>query len=603
MSEMVHITINKQPLEVPAGTRIIEAAKMLNIDIPHLCYHPDQTIKAHCRMCMVEVVGSRKLTAACSTVVWEGMEVITDSKKVYDAQTGVLDLILSDHKTNCLSCARNGTCELQALCRRFNRLHPELPDISSDEPLRIDNPSIVRDPAKCVKCGRCVKVCAEVQGCAALTYSGRSAGFKVTTAFDLPMDQTDCVLCGQCSLVCPVGAIVETDYTNEVTAAIQNPSKHVIVQVAPSVRVGLGDEFGMEAGAVVTGKMVTALRMLGFDKVFDTNFSADLTIMEEGSELLKRIREGGKLPMITSCSPGWVTYLEKHHPELIGHLSTAKSPQAMFGAVAKTYYAQKMGWDPHDVVSVSVMPCTAKKYEASRPELGRDGYQDVDYVLTTRELAKLIRYVGLDLSVLPESEFDSPLGTGSGAGAIFGATGGVMEAALRTAYELYTGKTLPRLEFDAVRGDINAIKEATIDLDGTPLKVAVTNGLKNAEELIRRVERGEADYIFIEIMACPGGCIGGGGQPKVKMPQIKKVQEARTASLYQSDADTDVKASWQNPEIAELYEVFLDEPLSEMAEFTLHTYFSDKSDQLGRMKNLTPQTNPMSPKYKPPTAE
>ena len=288
MSEMVHITINKQPLEVPAGTRIIEAAKMLNIDIPHLCYHPDQTIKAHCRMCMVEVVGSRKLTAACSTVVWEGMEVITDSKKVYDAQTGVLDLILSDHKTNCLSCARNGSCELQALCRRFNRLHPELPDISSDEPLRIDNPSIVRDPAKCVKCGRCVKVCAEVQGCAAL---------------DLPMDQTDCVLCGQCSLVCPVGAIVETDYTNEVTAAIQDSSKHVIVQVAPSVRVGLGDEFGMEAGAVVTGKMVTALRMLGFDKVFDTNFSADLTIMEEGSELLKRIREGG-LRLDRSLKPG-----------------------------------------------------------------------------------------------------------------------------------------------------------------------------------------------------------------------------------------------------------------------------------------------------------
>ena len=570
MSEMVHITINKQPLEVPAGTRIIEAAKMLNIDIPHLCYNPDQTIKAHCRMCMVEVVGSRKLTAACSTVVWEGMEVITDSKKVYDAQTGVLDLILSDHKTNCLSCARNGTCELQALCRRFNRLHPELPDISSDEPLRIDNPSIVRDPAKCVKCGRCVKVCAEVQGCAALTYSGRSAGFKVTTAFDLPMDQTDCVLCGQCSLVCPVGAIVETDYTNEVTAAIQNPSKHVIVQVAPSVRVGLGDEFGMEAGAVVTGKMVTALRMLGFDKVFDTNFSADLTIMEEGSELLKRIREGGKLPMITSCSPGWVTYLEKHHPELIGHLSTAKSPQAMFGAVAKTYYAQKMGWDPHDVVSVSVMPCTAKKYEASRPELGRDGYQDVDYVLTTRELAKLIRYVGLDLSVLPESEFDSPLGTGSGAGAIFGATGGVMEAALRTAYELYTGKTLPRLEFDAVRGDINAIKEATIDLDGTPLKVAVANGLKNAEELIRRVERGEADYIFIEIMACPGGCIGGGGQP---IGTNNAVRDARIQALYEIDRSLPLRKSHENPEIKTIYEEFFGAPLSQRSHELLHTHY------------------------------
>ena len=582
MSEMVHITINKQPLEVPAGTRIIEAAKMLNIDIPHLCYHPDQTIKAHCRMCMVEVVGSRKLTAACSTVVWEGMEVITDSKKVYDAQTGVLDLILSDHKTNCLSCARNGSCELQALCRRFNRLHPELPDISSDEPLRIDNPSIVRDPAKCVKCGRCVKVCAEVQGCAALTYSGRSAGFKVTTAFDLPMDQTDCVLCGQCSLVCPVGAIVETDYTNEVTAAIQDSSKHVIVQVAPSVRVGLGDEFGMEAGAVVTGKMVTALRMLGFDKVFDTNFSADLTIMEEGSELLKRIREGGKLPMITSCSPGWVTYLEKHHPELIDHLSTAKSPQAMFGAVAKTYYAQKMGWDPHDVVSVSVMPCTAKKYEASRPELGRDGYQDVDYVLTTRELAKLIRYVGLDLSVLPESEFDSPLGTGSGAGAIFGATGGVMEAALRTAYELYTGKTLPRLEFDAVRGDINAIKEATIDLDGTPLKVAVANGLKNAEELIRRVERGEADYIFIEIMACPGGCIGGGGQPKDKNFSGDGLRQKRIDGLYARDRQMKLRLSHENPEIKAIYKNFYEKPLSPLAEEMLHTSYIDRSSDLGK---------------------
>ena len=426
------------------------------------------------------------------------------------------------------------------------------------------------DQSLCVKCGRCVKVCAEVQGCAALTYSGRSAGFKVTTAFDLPMDQTDCVLCGQCSLVCPVGAIVETDYTNEVTAAIQDSSKHVIVQVAPSVRVGLGDEFGMEAGAVVTGKMVTALRMLGFDKVFDTNFSADLTIMEEGSELLKRIREGGKLPMITSCSPGWVTYLEKHHPELIDHLSTAKSPQAMFGAVAKTYYAQKMGWDPHDVVSVSVMPCTAKKYEASRPELGRDGYQDVDYVLTTRELAKLIRYVGLDLSVLPESEFDSPLGTGSGAGAIFGATGGVMEAALRTAYELYTGKTLPRLEFDAVRGDINAIKEATIDLDGTPLKVAVANGLKNAEELIRRVERGEADYIFIEIMACPGGCIGGGGQP---IGTNNAVRDARIQALYEIDRSLPLRKSHENPEIKTIYEEFFGAPLSQRSHELLHTHY------------------------------
>ena len=534
MSEMVHITVNRQPLEVPAGTRVIEAAKMLNIDIPHLCYHPDQTIKAHCRMCMVEVVGSRKLTAACSTVVWEGMEVITDSKKVYDAQTGVLDLILADHKTNCLSCARNGSCELQDLCRRFNRLHPELPDISSNEPLRIDNPSIVRDPSKCVKCGRCVKVCSEVQGCAALTYSSRSADFKVTTAFDLPMDETDCVLCGQCTLVCPVGALVETDYTNEVSAAIQDPSKHVIVQVAPSVRVALGDEFGLESGAIVTGKMVTALKMLGFEKVFDTNFSADLTIMEEGSELLERIKNGGKLPMITSCSPGWVTYMEKHHPELIDNLSTAK------------------------------------KYEASRPELGRDGYQDVDYVLTTRELAKLIRYVGLNLSDLPDSEFDSPLGIGSGAGAIFGATGGVMEAALRTAYELHTGKTLPRLEFDAVRGDVNAIKEAVIDLDGTPLKVAVANGLKNAEEIIRRVESGEADYIFIEIMACPGGCIGGGGQP---IGTNNAVRDARIQALYEIDRSLPLRKSHENPEIKTIYEEFFGAPLSSRAHDLLHTRY------------------------------
>ena len=580
MSEMVHITINKQPLEVPAGTRIIEAAKMLNIDIPHLCYHPDQTIKAHCRMCMVEVVGSRKLTAACSTVVWEGMEVITDSKKVYDAQTGVLDLILSDHKTNCLSCARNGSCELQALCRRFNRLHPELPDISSDEPLRIDNPSIVRDPAKCVKCGRCVKVCAEVQGCAALTYSGRSAGFKVTTAFDLPMDQTDCVLCGQCSLVCPVGAIVETDYTNEVTAAIQDSSKHVIVQVAPSVRVGLGDEFGMEAGAVVTGKMVTALRMLGFDKVFDTNFSADLTIMEEGSELLKRIREGGKLPMITSCSPGWVTYLEKHHPELIDHLSTAKSPQAMFGAVAKTYYAQKMGWDPHDVVSVSVMPCTAKKYEASRPELGRDGYQDVDYVLTTRELAKLIRYVGLDLSVLPESEFDSPLGTGSGAGAIFGATGGVMEAAVRTVADVLNDKDIQKIDYEAVRG-VDGLKTAEVEV--TPdltVKVAVASGGSNIRKVMEGIKNGEyKDYHFIELMACPGGCVNGGGQPIISAKRKMEVdiRAERAKALYSEDASKKYRKSHQNPSVIRIYEEFLGEPGGHKAHELLHTTYSQKA--------------------------
>ena len=579
MSEMVHITINKQPLEVPAGTRIIEAAKMLNIDIPHLCYHPDQTIKAHCRMCMVEVVGSRKLTAACSTVVWEGMEVITDSKKVYDAQTGVLDLILSDHKTNCLSCARNGSCELQALCRRFNRLHPELPDISSDEPLRIDNPSIVRDPAKCVKCGRCVKVCAEVQGCAALTYSGRSAGFKVTTAFDLPMDQTDCVLCGQCSLVCPVGAIVETDYTNEVTAAIQDSSKHVIVQVAPSVRVGLGDEFGMEAGAVVTGKMVTALRMLGFDKVFDTNFSADLTIMEEGSELLKRIREGGKLPMITSCSPGWIRYCEQHYPDMLPNLSTCKSPQQMFGTLVKSYYAEKAGIDPKDIVVVSVMPCTAKKYEVQREEQRMaNGCMPVDISITTRELARMIQRAGILFDHLPEGQFDPMLGLSTGASVIFGASGGVMEAALRTVVEVVTGGEMKPLEFHEVRG-MEGIKEAVYELPGRTVRVCAASGLHNAKTVLDGVKNGTLHYDFIEFMACPGGCINGGGQPlqSAEVRSFTDIKALRAAALYRQDEAMPIRKSHENPVLQAVYQDYLGEPGGHRAHELLHcTYVPQK---------------------------
>ena len=564
----VHIKINNLPLEVEEGTLLIDAARMLNIDIPHMCYHPDQESKAHCRLCVVEVKGQRKLQTSCTTPVAEGMEVFTDTKKVYDAQVGVLELMLADHKQNCLSCARNGNCELQALCRRFNLLHPELPDISSKEPLRVDNPSIVKDPAKCVKCGRCVKACEELQGISALTYSGRSAHFKVTTAFDLPMWETDCILCGQCSLVCPVGAIVEKDDTQGVWRAIHNGDKHVIVQVAPSVRVALGDEFGMEPGELVTGKMVTALRMLGFSKVFDTNFAADLTIMEEGSELIERIKTGGKLPMITSCSPGWVNYVEKHHPELMENLSSAKSPQGMFGAVSKTYYAEKMGLNPQDIVTVSIMPCTAKKYEAKRPELGRDGYRDVDHVLTTRELAKLIRYEGVDMKNLPESEFDSPLGTATGAGAIFGATGGVMEAALRTAYEVFTGKTLPRLDFEEVRG-FEGIKEATIDLDGTPLKVAVAHTLKRAEELLQHAD----EYTFIEVMACPGGCIGGGGQP---IGTTNAIRRKRIQALYDLDKSLPLRKSHDNPEIQAVYRDFFGRPLSAKAHQLLHTHYHEQ---------------------------
>ena len=564
----VHIKINNLPLEVEEGTLVIDAARMLNIDIPHMCYHPDQESKAHCRLCVVEIKGQRKLQTSCTTPVSEGMEVFTDTQKVYNAQKGVLELMLADHKQNCLSCARNGTCELQALCRRFNLLVPDLPDISSREPIRVDNPSIVKDPAKCVKCGRCVKACEEIQGISALTYSKRSGDFRVTTAFDLPMAETDCILCGQCSLVCPVGAIVEEDSTAPVWRAIHASDKHVIVQVAPAVRVALGDEFGMEPGELVTGKMTTALRMLGFNKVFDTNFTADLTIMEEGSELIERIQNGGKLPLITSCSPGWVNYVEKHHPELMDNLSTAKSPQGMFGAVAKTYYAERVGIDPREIVCVSIMPCTAKKFEASRPELGRDGYQDVDYVLTTRELAKLIRYEGLDMKNLPESDFDSPLGTSTGAGAIFGTTGGVMEAALRTAYELITGETLEKLDFEDVRG-FEGIKEATIDLNGTPLKVAVAHTLKNAEKLMKHAE----DYAFIEVMACPGGCIGGGGQPIGTNNEIRK---KRIQALYDLDKSLPLRKSHENPEVQAIYRSYFGKPLSQKAHDLLHTHYHEQ---------------------------
>ncbi|MBQ7498661.1 MAG: iron hydrogenase small subunit [Selenomonas sp.] len=567
--EMVHLTINNIPIEVPKGTKIMQAAREIGIDIPHLCYHEDQRIKAHCRLCSVEVTGRRRLLAACSTEVWEGMEVHTDTPIVQDTQVAILQLMLANHHKDCLSCPRNQNCDLQRLCSRFNIMESHLPSVVKEEPRIVTNPAIVRDPSKCIRCGRCIRACKDVQGIAALTYAHRSSDITVTTAYDKPMERTDCVLCGQCSLVCPTGAIVEKDDTDAVLDALQDPKKHVIVQVAPSVRVALGDAFGMEPGEIVTGQMVTALKLLGFDKVFDTNFGADLTIMEEASEFLHRLEHGGTFPMITSCSPGWVNFLEKNFGDFTAHLSSAKSPMSMFGAIAKTYYPEKAGIPVEDIVTVSIMPCTAKKFEAARPEMGREGRQDVDIVLTTRELIKLIKYVGLTFQNLPESDFDSPLGYGTGAGAIFGASGGVMEAALRTVYEKYTGKTLERLDFQSVRG-FEGIKEAEVDLGSRKAKVAIAHTLKNARLLMEQIQRNESPYDFIEIMACPGGCIGGGGQP---IGTTNAIRKKRMAALYEIDRNLPIRKSHENPDIITLYKEFLGEPLSEKAHELLHTHY------------------------------
>lgn len=565
--EMVHLTINNIPLAVPKGTKIMQAAQKLGIDIPHLCYHEDQRIKARCRLCSVEVAGKRRLLAACSTEVWEGMEVHTDTQIVRDTQVAILQLMLANHHKDCLSCPRNQNCDLQRLCSRFNIQHSSLPSVCKEEPRIVTNPAIVRDPSKCIRCGRCIRACKDVQGIAALTYAGRSSDIVVTTAYNKPMETTDCILCGQCSLVCPTGALVEKDDTEKVLDALQDPKKHVIVQVAPSVRVSLGDAFGMEPGAIVTGQMVTALHLLGFDKVFDTNFGADLTIMEEGTEFLDRLQHGGVLPMMTSCCPGWVYYVEKHYSDCLPHLSSTKSPMSIFGAVAKTYYPKVAGIDVKDIVTVSVMPCTAKKFEAGRPELGRDGRPDVDIVLTTRELIKLIKYVGLSFGQLPETEFDSPLGTASGAGAIFGTTGGVMEAALRTVCDKLTGKTLERLDFQEARG-FKGIKECTLELGGRTLHIAIAHTLKNAEILMEQVRKGISPYDFIEVMACPGGCIGGGGQPIGTTNAVKK---KRMQALYEIDRSLPVRKSHENPELQVLYRDFLGEPGEGKAHELLHT--------------------------------
>jgi NADH-quinone oxidoreductase subunit G/NADP-reducing hydrogenase subunit HndD len=478
-------------------------------------------------------------------------------------------MILANHKQECLTCQRNGNCELQNLSKRFNLTSPKLPNVVEKLPVENNATCIVRDLSKCVKCGRCAKACREFQGIEAISYTGRSSHFKVMSAFGENLEKTDCILCGQCTAACPVGALVEKDDTDKVYEALQDPTKHVIVQVAPAVRVALGDAFGMEKASIVTPKMVTALRRLGFDQVFDTNFAADVTIMEEGTELLDRVQNGGTLPMITSCSPGWINFMEKHYPDQLAHLSTTKSPQQIFGALSKTYYPKVSGIDAKDIVTVSIMPCTAKKYEAARPEMGRDGMKDVDIVLTTRELSRMIATAGFDFAELPDDDFDAPMGIGTGAGAIFGATGGVMEAALRTVYEVATGKELAKVEFNDVRG-YEGIKESEVDLNGTKVRIAVAHGLKNARVIMDAVRAGKCDYTFIEIMACPGGCIGGGGQPIKTTVDIKKM---RMDALYDIDESLPLRKSHENPQVKEVYDNFLGKPCGHLSHDLLHTTY------------------------------
>ena len=582
--EKIKLNIDHKNIEVPKGTTILEAAAEVGIDIPTLCHMKlhDMNIEnkpGGCRVCVVEVKGRRNLAPACCTEVAPGMEISTHSMRAVNARRTILELILSDHPADCLVCAKSGNCELQDMAHQMGirEIHYKGEQTHYREDT---SPAIIREMDKCIRCKRCETMCNHVQTVGVLSTINRGFEAVISPAFEMNLDHSVCTYCGQCVAVCPTGALTEVDETGAVIRALSDPSKTVIVQTAPAVRAALGEEFEMEAGTLVTGKMVSALRRLGFDYVFDTDFAADLTIMEEGTELLSRLGKylAGdkevKMPILTSCCPAWVKFFEHQFPELKDIPSTARSPQQMFGAIAKTYFADKIGVKREDLVVVSIMPCVAKKYESSRDEFAVNGNPDVDHALTTRELASLINLSNIDFMSLPEEDFDKPLGESTGAGVIFGTTGGVIEAAVRTAYEVQTGKTLPRLDFHELRG-MEGLRKATIDFDGTPINIGIAHGLGNARQLLEEIKAGKSEFHAIEIMSCPGGCIGGGGQPyhHGDVEILKKRQKA----LYSEDKNKTLRKSHENPHIQKLYEEFLGAPMSEKAHNLLHTKYFDRS--------------------------
>jgi NADP-reducing hydrogenase subunit HndD len=587
----LNITINGVALKVDEGTSILNAAKSINVHIPTLCHHEDLCISGNCRICVVEVNNPNNLMASCATPVSENMNITTNSLQIRQARKHILELLLTEHNINCIKCTHNNSCELQKLALEYRTDEELFISLRKNKKPDASSPSILRDETKCIRCTRCVRTCAEIQGVNALTMSGKGNKTIMSTFMDMPMNEVVCTNCGQCVNRCPTGALVERSYIEEVWDAIYDKSKHVVVQTAPATRVALGELFNLRAGNSVTGRMVSSLRRMGFDSVLDTDFTADLTIIEEGTELLNRLKkvlvDGDKsvaLPMMTSCSPGWIKFIEHIFPELLPNLSTCKSPQQMFGALAKTFYAEKKGLDPKDMVSVSIMPCTAKKFEANRPEMRDSGYKDVDYVLTTRELSSMIRQSGIAVRTLQDEKYDSIMGESTGAAVIFGVTGGVMEAAIRTVYELVTGREIPfdGLRVIPVRGMegvktasvlINNVKEEYKFLEGVELKVGVAHGLANARKLMNAVKDKTIELHFIEIMACPGGCIGGGGQP---IPTNIKIRTARTDATYREDEGMKFRKSHDNPEVKAIYEEFLGEANGHKSHKLLHTYYTER---------------------------